>query len=257
VEQQAAGRGVVEQLITRTAQAMVGAALLAASMHHDLAPEMLAGAACTLAFGWLVVGSGIRSPYVERFRLALSRGIIERDFKLAKLDLTSLETVVEALARPQPGDVVAAMNVLAERKRDRLIPALILHHDSEEVLSRALELFGSSKRTDWFELGERLTRRLEYARLRCARSPRRARATCSNAPQITPMPSFERSQTSIWRSFWATLSKGIRSAGRFFARTGPNTGSSSPSSSRWSCIPPHRRLPSCSDSRSFPSFRVP
>jgi AAA family ATP:ADP antiporter len=259
VEQQAAGRGVVEQLITRTAQAMVGAALLAASMHHDLAPEMLAGAACTLAFGWLVVGSGIRSPYVERFRLALSRGIIERDFKLAKLDLTSLETVVEALARPQPGDVVAAMNVLAERKRDRLIPALILHHDSEEVLSRALELFGSSKRTDWFELGERL---LGHSSPRVRQAAVRAFATAGARDVLERAANHadavvRRSQTSIWRSFWATLSKGIRSAGRFFARTGPNTGSSSPSSSRWSCIPPHRRLPSCSDSRSFPSFRVP
>jgi ATP:ADP antiporter, AAA family len=156
VEQQARGRGVVDQLITRSAQALVGAALLGASMHHALASEILAGAACALALGWLLVGLGIRAPYVERFRRALSRGSVERDFTLAELDLTSLETVVEALARPQPGDVIAAMNVLAERKRGRLIPALILHHDDEAVLLRALELFGPSERKDWLALGERL-----------------------------------------------------------------------------------------------------
>jgi AAA family ATP:ADP antiporter len=156
VEQQARGRGVVDQLIARSAQALAGAALLGASMHHALASELLAGAAGALALGWLLVGFGLRAPYVERFRRALTRGSVERDFTLAPLDLTSLETVVEALARPQPGDVIAAMNVLAERKRGRLIPALILHHDDEDVLSRALELFGSSERKDWFSLGERL-----------------------------------------------------------------------------------------------------
>ena len=156
VENQARGRGVVDQLITRGAQALVGAALLGASIEHALASELLAGAACLLSLGWLLVGFGIRTPYIERFRRALSRGSVEREFTLAELDLTSLETVVEALARPQAADVVAAMNVLAERKRGRLIPALILYHDDEDVLVRALELFGRSERKDWLALGERL-----------------------------------------------------------------------------------------------------
>jgi len=52
--------------------------------------------------------------------------------------------------------VIAAMNVLAERKRDRLIPALILLHGDEGVLLRALEILGPSGRKDWFSLGEKL-----------------------------------------------------------------------------------------------------
>ncbi len=48
------------------------------------------------------------------------------------------------------------MNVLAERQRDKLIPALILHHSDEAVLIRALELFGGTDRKDWLPLGERL-----------------------------------------------------------------------------------------------------
>jgi hypothetical protein len=48
------------------------------------------------------------------------------------------------------------MNVLAERKRERLIPALILLHADEGVLVRALELLGPSRRQDWHALGERL-----------------------------------------------------------------------------------------------------
>jgi hypothetical protein len=105
---------------------------------------------------WLLVGAGIRKPYIALFRQALTRGGGERELRLADLDLTSVETLVEALARPQPSEVIAAMNVLAERKRERLIPALILLHDDAGVLLRALELLGPSGRRDWFSLGERL-----------------------------------------------------------------------------------------------------
>jgi len=64
--------------------------------------------------------------------------------------------LVEALAKPEANEVIAAMNVLAERKREKLIPALILHHSDEAVLVRALELFGGTDRKDWLPLGERL-----------------------------------------------------------------------------------------------------
>jgi hypothetical protein len=156
VEQQARYRGVIDLVTTRGTQALAGAALLGASMEHALRPEILAGAAFVMTFAWLVVGVGLRAPYIERFRRALNRGSVERDFRLAELDLTSVETLVDALARPDASEVIAAMNVLAERKRSRLIPALILLHGNEDVLVRALELFGSSTRKDWLPLGERL-----------------------------------------------------------------------------------------------------
>jgi ATP:ADP antiporter, AAA family len=156
VEQQARARGFVDLIVTRVAQAAAGGALLAATMQREFRPGHLASAAATLAILWLLVGVGIRNPYIALFRRALTRGSVEREFMLAELDLTSVETLVEALARPQPSEVVAAMNVLAERKRERLIPALILLHSDEAVLIRALELLGPSKRRDWHALAERL-----------------------------------------------------------------------------------------------------
>ncbi len=156
VEQQAKPRGFVDLIVTRVAQAVAGGVLLAATLQREFRPGHLASAAATLAIVWLLVGVGIRSPYIALFRKALTRGGVEREFMLAELDLTSVETLVEALARPQPSEVVAAMNVLAERKRERLIPALILLHSDESVLIRALELLGPSKRKDWHPLGERL-----------------------------------------------------------------------------------------------------
>jgi ATP:ADP antiporter, AAA family len=156
VEQQARARGFVDLIVTRVTQAAAGVALLAATMQREFRPGHLAAAAAALAVLWLTIGVGIRKPYIALFRQALSRGSQEREFMLAELDLTSVETLVEALARPQPSEVIAAMNVLAERKRERLIPALILLHGDEGVLLRALEILGPSRRRDWYSLGEKL-----------------------------------------------------------------------------------------------------
>jgi len=156
VEQQAQARGFVDLIVTRVAQAVAGGVLLAATMQHEFRPGHLASAAAILATLWLLVGAGIRKPYIALFRKALARGGTEREFMLGELDLTSVETLVEALARPQASEVVAAMNVLAERKRERLIPALILLHSEESVLTRALEILGPSGRNDWYALAERL-----------------------------------------------------------------------------------------------------
>jgi AAA family ATP:ADP antiporter len=156
VEGQTRARGFVDLIVTRVAQAVAGGVLLAATMQREFRPGHLASAAATLAIIWLLVGLGIRTPYIALFRKALSRGSAEQKFMLGELDLTSVETLVEALARPQPSEVIAAMNVLAERKRERLIPALILLHGDEGVLVRALELLAPSRRRDWFALGEKL-----------------------------------------------------------------------------------------------------
>lgn len=156
VENQARGRGIVDLLVSRTTQALVGLLLLGATMMYSTSPALLVSAAAVLSLGWLLVGFGLRAPYIALFRNALSRGSVERDFTLGELDLTSLEMLVESLAKPDANEVIAAMNVLADRKRERLIPALILHHNDEAVLIRALELFGGSPRRDWYALGERL-----------------------------------------------------------------------------------------------------
>ncbi len=156
VEHQARARGFVDLIVTRSAQAIAGGVLLAATVQREFRPGHLASAAATLAIIWLLVGVGIRAPYIAIFRKALGRGTVEPKLTLSELDLTSVETLVEALARPQPSEVIAAMNVLAARKRERLIPALILLHGDEGVLVRALELLGPSPRKDWYALGERL-----------------------------------------------------------------------------------------------------
>src|SRR4029077_16835161 len=45
---------------------------------------------------------------------------------------------------------------LARRDRAGLVPALVLLHHEGGVLVQALEMFGESSRSDWFELARRL-----------------------------------------------------------------------------------------------------
>ena len=171
VENQARGRGIVDLMVTRATQALAGGVLLGVTMTQNPSPIVLACVAAGLSCAWLLVGVGLRAPYIALFRNALSRGSFERDFKLGELDLTSLEMLVEALAKPEANEVIAAMNVLAERQRDRLIPALILYHHDEAVLLRALELFGGTDRRDWYPLAERL---LEHSSARVQQAAVRA-----------------------------------------------------------------------------------
>jgi hypothetical protein len=149
-------KAVVDGVVARGAQATaaVGLGLLTTQANAKLG--VLTLIAAVLAGLWLGASLQVHKPYLELFRKALGRGDLDRDGQVRELDLTAVEALLEALARPDPDDVIAAMNLLDERGRGRLVPALILYHDDERVLSRALELFASAGRRDWFALGERL-----------------------------------------------------------------------------------------------------
>jgi hypothetical protein len=149
-------KAVVDGVVARGAQATaaVGLGLLTTQANAKLG--VLTLIAAVLAGLWLGASLQVHKPYLELFRKALGRGDLDRDGQLRELDLTAVEALLEALARPDPDDVIAAMNLLDERGRGRLVPALILYHDDERVLSRALELFASAGRRDWLALGERL-----------------------------------------------------------------------------------------------------
>lgn len=154
--QKAQAKAVVEGIVVRGSQAATALVLLALTTAGHATLTALTFLAAVLAALWLGASLRVQKPYLELFRKALGRGDLARDLGPADLDLTAVEALLEALARPEPDDVIAAMNLLAERGRSRLIPALILYHHDERVLTRALELLSDSERRDWFALGERL-----------------------------------------------------------------------------------------------------
>jgi len=148
---------LVDSVLARASQAagallILALALLGADSEHALALIL-----AVLALVWVGLSLSLRAPYLDAFRATLARGGLD-DPRIGfdDLDLTSVEAVTEALSSPEPERVIAAMNLLADAGRTRLIPALILYHESSAVLARALEVVPDARRNDWAPLAQRL-----------------------------------------------------------------------------------------------------
>ena len=150
------GKSLIDTVLSRSVQALTAGVLFALGMMGILSPRLLAAIVVALCLSWAAVAVGLRRPYLDLFRRALARGTLQLGTEATELDLNAAEALVEAMASPEPVQVIAALDVLDQRRRTKLIPALILYHDANDVLFRALEIFSASTRTDWIPLGERL-----------------------------------------------------------------------------------------------------
>lgn len=152
-------KSMIDTVLARSVQALTAGALFGLGMAGLLSPRFLAGIVVALCVAWGLVALGLRGPYLDLFRRALATGKLQfgDDIdEIDEIDVNAAEALVEAMASPDPVQVVAALDVLEQRHRAKLIPALILYHDAEPVLLRALEIFAGSAREDWVPLGERL-----------------------------------------------------------------------------------------------------
>ncbi len=149
---------LIDGALARVAQAAAAATLLGLTESRLLSPRAFAGVVVGLAAAWLASAVWARDSYLGLVRRAM--GSPQAADGPDPLDLAGAELLVEHLASDSPMQVVAAMSALERRGRQRLIPALVLHHDDERVLVWALEAFGASSRQDWISLGRRL---LEHA----------------------------------------------------------------------------------------------
>lgn len=117
---------------------------------------VLAAASAALCLVWIAWAADLKSHYLDLFRVALREGTIQPSADLPPLDLGSLEALFSALNSAEDAEVRAALDILADEDRVRLIPALILHHPSRSVVLRALELFAREGRADFLPVADRL-----------------------------------------------------------------------------------------------------
>lgn len=152
------GKALIDTVFGRLVQAIVAAVLLLLATLGLSSPRLLAALVLGLAVPWIAVTVGLRRPYLDLFRRALRRGSIDPQALGSELDLSSVEALMEALSSRDGARVIDAMEVLNERRRSRLIPGLVLYHESPEVLVRALAILPQSgrEREDWVPLTERL-----------------------------------------------------------------------------------------------------
>jgi AAA family ATP:ADP antiporter len=119
---------------------------------------VLASAAAALSLVWIAFVSDLKGLYLDVFRRALREGTIRGAVDLPPVDLVSLETLFAALNSADDNEVLAAMDLLGEEGRGRLIPALILYHPSQSVVLAALARFAEDARADFLPIAERLLR---------------------------------------------------------------------------------------------------
>ena len=162
---------LIDGVLVRVAQGVTSAFLLALGGASFLTPRIFAVVVVVLAVAWLGTAISMRHPYLGLLRRAVSTDTLGAPGDPDPIDLESAEALVGHLSSSDTGQVVGAMRVLTRRKRDRLISALILMHEDEVVLARALEMFGESTRTDWYSRAQKLlTHPSEALRIVAARA---------------------------------------------------------------------------------------
>jgi AAA family ATP:ADP antiporter len=148
----ARAKPVLDGALARATQAACGAAFLASA--SVMSPARMALVAGALAAIWLAVAMTTRRPYLDLLRRAIPS--LRPELETEPLDLDGATELVQLLAHPEPRLAIGAMEVLERRGRPRLVPALVLAHENESVLLRALSLFAASNREDWLPRAQRL-----------------------------------------------------------------------------------------------------
>jgi len=147
---------IIDLIGARGGQALASVGILGLLAWRAVDAVTLASIVAGCAFAWIVVVFTIRGLYLDVFRETLRSGGISGKAELPELDLDTLETLLGGLNSSRDADVIAALEILAEQHRERLVTALILYHPSREVVIRALEIFTERGRTDFVSIADRL-----------------------------------------------------------------------------------------------------
>ncbi len=117
---------------------------------------VIASAAAGLSVVWIAWAADLKKHYLNLFRAALRQGSIHSSVDLPELDLGTLESLFSSLNSTEDAEVLAALDLLGEEGRIRLVPALVLFHPSSAVVLRAFDLFEASARSDFVPIADRL-----------------------------------------------------------------------------------------------------
>jgi AAA family ATP:ADP antiporter len=106
--------------------------------------QRLSLASLAMTVLWVFMAIRARRGYLQAFRQSLvSREVQAGDLRLNVGDLTTIETLVQELAHPDPKRVVYAIDVLESIDKRNLVTPLLLYHESPQVRRRALSALGA------------------------------------------------------------------------------------------------------------------
>lgn len=129
----------VDVTVDRVAKG-VGAVLLLVlikGMHFTW--QQLSYASLVVTGLWIATAIRARREYLASFRRSLERQEIPAaQLRLGIADLSTVETLVQALAHPDERRVLYAIDLMEALDKRQLITPLLLHHESAKVRARAL-----------------------------------------------------------------------------------------------------------------------
>src|SRR4029450_12813061 len=134
-------KSFVDVTVDRAAKAM-GAILLIVLVQPwglNLNWQQLSYASLIMTALWILMAIRARRGYLSAFRQSLvSRDMQASELRLNVADLTTIETLVQELAHPDPKRVVYAIDVLESLDKRNLVTPLLLYHEAPTVRRRAL-----------------------------------------------------------------------------------------------------------------------
>ncbi|MEP6862182.1 MAG: HEAT repeat domain-containing protein [Deltaproteobacteria bacterium] len=146
-------REPLESVGTRLVQAITAAMLLALVALHLAHATVVAAILTGIAVVWTLTAARLRSRYLAQLRSSLGRKAFDSNHEL---DGEAAATVVDALSSDDDRRVIAAIQILVARGHARSIPAMLLRHDSIDVLTATLAALTTPGRTDWIPLTRKL-----------------------------------------------------------------------------------------------------
>ena len=139
-------KSFLDVTVDRAAKA-VGALLLLVLVQPwglQLDWQHLSYATLIVTVAWVFMSIRARKGYLRAFRQSIERrDVVPAEVRLSGGDLSTIETLVEELAQPDPARVVYAIDMLESLDKRNLVTPLLLYHDSPKVRQRALRALGA------------------------------------------------------------------------------------------------------------------
>jgi AAA family ATP:ADP antiporter len=101
-----------------------------------------------LAVAWMAITLRTRREYVTAFREGLKSGSIQPNATIDIRDVTTVTTLMQSLGSPDPRKVLHSLELLSASGEGRLVPPVLLHHDSAEVRRKTLDILAETGRED-------------------------------------------------------------------------------------------------------------
>jgi len=141
-------KSFVDVTVDRGAKAL-GAILLLVLVQPwglNLNWQRLSYASVVMVGLWILMAIHAKRGYLAAFRGSIERrDLAPAEMRLDAADLSTIETLVQELANPDPDRVVYAIEVLESLDKRSLVTPLLLYHESPKVRARALGALAASR----------------------------------------------------------------------------------------------------------------